>query len=179
MPNFNQLTDRSVLKPSYQLMERAYNDYKIDSKPCKRGLLNQCAVRMSIALERCGFSLNSFDRTRILHSGGRRCVVSIQHAVSASDLANYLRTFWGQPKIFAGQAAGNARQMLRGHKGVIYFNNCFTRDGQTVRRGDHIDLWNGENYFNRINNTRIGGDAGADAEIFNDSDAVWFYALTG
>ena len=44
-----------VVRPQYAFLQRAYDDYRTNSTPCRRGVTNQCAVRMSIALGRSGF----------------------------------------------------------------------------------------------------------------------------
>ncbi|HLM61958.1 MAG TPA: T6SS effector amidase Tae4 family protein, partial [Pyrinomonadaceae bacterium] len=49
--------------------------------------------------------------------------------------------------------------------GIIFFKDCFTRAGETVRIGDHIDLWN-------AGATKTYDDPG------NKSRQVWFWELT-
>lgn len=177
MPEYKNLTNLCYVKPSYQLLQMAYEDYKVDSAPCKAGVTNQCAVRMSVALERCGFSLNAFDPSRRVHRGRSRCKLSIQHVLGANELARYLRRLWGEPETFRRRSKDNADETLGGKKGVIYFNNCFRRSGQASKRGDHIDLWNGEKYYNQIIHIGAGGDAGTRASLFSRSDSVWFFTL--
>lgn len=177
MQCYANLADVCVVQPAYQLMEMAYEDYRIDSAPCKAGVTNQCAVRMSVALERCGFSLNAFDPARRVHRGRSRCVLSIQHVLGANELAKYLKRIWGDPIKFRGRSKDTAQESLAGRKGVIYFNNCFRRAGQASKRGDHIDLWNGEKYYNQIINVGAGGDANPEARLFGRSNAVWFFPL--
>lgn len=177
MPEYNHLSNLCVLKPSYNLMEQAYNDYITDSAPCKAGVRNQCAVRMSIALERCGFSLNAFDPARRVHRGRSRCKQSIQHVLGANELARYLTGLWGVPQRFRGRNKDSAQESLAGCRGVIYFDNCFRRAGQASKRGDHIDLWNGSQYYNQIIRVGAGGDAGARARLFGRAEEVWFYPL--
>ncbi len=171
------LSDVCVVKPSYQIMEMAYEDYKVDSAPCKAGVTNQCAVRMSVALERSGFSLNAFDPARRVHRGRSRCLLSIQHVLGANELARYLKTIWGEPEKFRGRSKNTAKESLAGRQGVIYFNNCFRRAGQASKRGDHIDLWSGKKYYNQIIRVGAGGDADSEARLFGRSDTVWFFPL--
>jgi hypothetical protein len=177
MPTYPPLANYCALKPSYQLMKRAYEDYKMDSAPCKAGVTNQCAVRMSVALERCGFSLNAFDPIRRVHRGRSRCQLDIQHLLGANELARYLTRLWGAPERYAGNAAHNAAAVLGTRTGVIYFDNCFRRAGQSQKRGDHIDLWNGTTYYNTIIHVGAGGDATANTPLFGRSQAVWFFPL--
>ena len=159
-------------------MNRGYQDYIIDSAPCKAGVTNQCAVRMSVALERCGFSLSAFDPPNRVHSGRSRCHLDRPHVLGAKELARYLSRMWGEPEKFRGSAAHSANETLAERRGVIYFNNCFKRKKtDTVRKGDHIDLWTGSQYYNNIIHVGAGGDARSGARLFRRSDAVWFFPL--
>jgi Type VI secretion system (T6SS), amidase effector protein 4 len=56
-------------------------------------------------------------------------------------LANWLQSSarLGRPTIYSDGAA--AKVTLAAKRGVIFFKDCFTRDGSTVQTGDHIDLW--------------------------------------
>ena len=178
MPNWESLVNLCVGKPSYIHMLRAYQDYRIDSGPCKGGYTNQCAVRMSVALERCGFSLDAFDPQRRVHRGRRSCRMNVPHVLGAHELARYLTRMIGPPRIFRGAAGHGAATTLRGQKGIIYFNNCFKRRRTDARKkGDHIDLWNGMQYFNQIIHVSAGGGVRARASLFERSDQVWFYSL--
>ncbi|MCW5959343.1 MAG: hypothetical protein KIS76_04220 [Pyrinomonadaceae bacterium] len=177
MPNYDSLVNYCVTKPSYQLMNRAYQDYLVDSAPCKAGVTNQCAVRMSVALERCGFSLSAFDPQNRVHSGRARCLLDVPHVLGANELARYLSRFWGAPERFNGSAASSAGESLNGRTGVIYFDNCFRREAGGPKTGDHIDLWTGTQYYNQIIHVGAGGDAGAGTGLFGRSEAIWFFPL--
>lgn len=174
---YTSLVNMCVIKPSYQLMQMAYNDYLVDSAPCKGGVTNQCAVRMSIALERCGFSLSAFDPARRVHHGRASCQVSINHVLGANELARYLTRIWGSPERFNGQAGHNAATTLNGRKGIIYFDNCFRRETGGPKTGDHIDLWTGTQYYNQLIHVGAGGDASASATLFTRAEGIWFYPL--
>lgn len=178
MPDWNSLVNACYIKPSYELMKRAYEDYRVDSAPCKAGITNQCAVRMSVALERCGFSLDAFDPHRRVHRGRSSCHLSVQHVVGANELARYLSRIWGEPEKWRGDGVNSAAGELAGRTGIIYFNNCFQRAGQASRRGDHIDLWNGTTYYNQLIHVAAGGDARAGTPLFGRSDEVWFFPLS-
>lgn len=134
-----------VVRPQYAFLQRAYDDYRTNSMPCRRGATNQCAVRMSIALGRSGFGLEGFTpRTRV-HSGTGACATNgMSHVLAALELAEYLKRALGQPVIIRPQSAGagcaHAFTQIRGRTGIVYFNNCFTREGSTVQVGDHVDL---------------------------------------
>lgn len=176
--DYPSLVNVCVLKPSYQLMQRAYSDYVVDSAPCKGGVTNQCAVRMSVALERCGFSLSAFDPANRVHRNRRSCQCDVQHVLGANELARYLTRMWGVPETFNGDAGHNAATTLDGRTGVIYFDNCFRRQADGPKTGDHIDLWTGTQYYNQIIYVGAGGDAGASATLFGRAEAVWFYPLS-
>lgn len=69
-----------------------------------------------------------------------------RYYVNAKELANRLRELWGQPHEIVGEDA--ALQLLRGRNGVIYIENGFgilltSGFGMPLRRGNHIDLWDG------------------------------------
>ena len=85
------------------------------------------------------------------------------HARGAESLANWLReTHLRRQKIFLGVKQG--KKSIKGEKGIIFFEDCFTRDGQTHAVGDHIDLWDGEK--------TIGFQ-----DSRNNSTQVWFWEL--
>jgi hypothetical protein len=173
------LADVCVIKPSYALMRRAYDDYRTDSAPCKAGVTNQCAVRMSVALLRCGFSLDAFRPQNRVHRNRSACRLDVPHVLGAQELANYLRQIWGPPEQFRGRTLHNAQTSLQNRRGIIYFNNCFRRARGGPMVGDHIDLWTGTQYYNQIIHVGAGGDARAGASLFTRADAVWFFPLPG
>lgn len=185
----NYLINGTVAKPIYHLMERAYKDYRADHKPCKRGNIPQCAVRMSIALRRCGFTLDTgwLNPRTIIHTGGGRCIVTIPHAVSAEQVKNYLLDYWGASENYSGSDLEFAHGNLQGRKGIIYFDNCFVRErnrntmdssGRPIKLGDHIDLWNGQQYFNQVLGLGADGRKGsANDRLFNSSEEIRFFPL--
>lgn len=178
MPDWEELVDACYLKPRFMDMVRAYEDYRMDSAPCKGGVTNQCAVRMSVALGRCGFSLGAFEPHHRVHEGRMRCQLTWPHVLGARELAGYLTRMWGAPETFRGSAAHSAGGTLAGRTGVVYFDNCFKRNRTDTRAtGDHIDLWNGTQYYNQIIHVAAGGSAGVGAGLFGLAEAVWFYPL--
>ena len=161
------------------MMERAYRDYLADSAPCKNpDINNQCAVRMSVALGRCGFDLLGFPNRRRVHSGRRTCQLQVEHVVGARELADYLVTALCIPQRFDAKQADDARTTLAGQRGIIYFNNCFRRTAGGPMIGDHIDLFDGTNYYNEIIRVTAGGDARSGTDLFRRADQVWFFPLT-
>jgi hypothetical protein len=85
---------------------------------------------MSIALIGVGMSLDNYEEPKCKHG----------HARGAESLANWLRKrHLGHPKIYKDGA--KAKEEIQGKTGLIFFKDCFTRQNETVARGDHIDLW--------------------------------------
>ncbi len=187
MTTFSMLENRCVFRPSWKLMQHAYNDYSTDRAPCKTSIdghavENQCAVRMSIALERCGFSLAGFgcvrdhNNPRRVHDGRRSCEVNLPHVLAAEELARYIDAVIGFTQDLRGAALRGAQAAL-GSPGIIYFNNCFTRSGQASRRGDHIDLWDGSETYNQKQGGASGAE-GRDTRMFANADRIKFLPLT-
>ncbi len=182
MPDFSAMLSKvrmSAVKPAYSLLQLAYFDYRADPAPCKAGVTNQCAVRMSIALCRCGFGMDAFSPQARVHRGRRACGPTMPHVLGAGELASYLRSLWGAPTLYRGATLADARAGVLGRKGVIYFNNCFSREDDGPRVGDHIDLWTGDRYYNDVIHVPAGGDAAAGTSLFGRADAVWFFDLPG
>lgn len=177
MPDWNPLATVCYVKPPFHLLRQAYEDYRSDSQPCKAGAINQCAVRMSVALERCGISFDAFEPRHRVHRGRSRCRLSVPHVLGARECIRYLRRLWGQPERFRGNDVNSAADSIAGRTGIVYFDNCFTRRGSETRSGDHIDLWNGSNYYNQLIHVSAGGEVPSATPLFGRSDEVWFYHL--
>ncbi|MCY1287969.1 Type VI secretion system (T6SS), amidase effector protein 4 [compost metagenome] len=111
-----------------------WNNYPSENHPCDGGWDNQCAIRMSITLnaERSiHVDRNTYSEPKCGHG----------HARGAESLANWLwRRHLGRPAIYTDGAA--AKRTLSGKTGIIFFKDCFTRQGERRAVGDHIDLWN-------------------------------------
>ncbi|WP_211665345.1 T6SS effector amidase Tae4 family protein [Leucothrix arctica] len=101
---------------------------------------NQCAIRMSTALELSGVII-PVDR-RIL----RRCTTEYRafsdhnhglvkgHVLAAQELANWIKS---EPSTFGSREVVHSKEEILGRSGVIFF-----RDGWGTT--DHIDVWDGE-----------------------------------
>lgn len=127
-------------------------NYPSDS--CSDGYENQCSIRLSIALEGAKVPLNLYSENKCSHG----------HARGAQGLANYLKAGWGAPTWTYRKNRAIAKQLLQTHSGVIFFKNCFIRQGETTKQGDHIDVW-------------YGGKAQT-YQNFTGSDEVWFWKLS-
>lgn len=182
MPGYQPFISMCVGRPQYGLLQRAYDEYVGNSAPCGRGITNQCAVRMSIALGRSGFGLEGFpDRSRV-HSGNGQCNTGgMPHVLGAHELAVWLSRSLGSPLIIRPEGGGtgcaHAFAQIRGKRGIVYFNDCFRRGGSTVQTGDHIDLFNGTQYYNQVLHPRAGGDETTGGDLFGRSNQVWFWEL--
>jgi hypothetical protein len=133
-----------------------WNNYPAESSPCDGGWPNQCAIRMSVTLnaeQTIRVDAYTYSEPRCAHG----------HARGAESLANWLwLNHLGRPRIFTEGAT--AKRSLNEKTGIIFFKDCFIRKGETVQRGDHIDLWN-------RGATKTYSDPG------NKSKQVWFWEL--
>jgi hypothetical protein len=142
-----------VAKPSFHNL---WTNYPAVSSPCDGGWANQCAIRLSLALNgelTLTVSKSTYSEPKCSHG----------HARGAESLAHWLARKVGKPKIFKDGA--KAKLALASNTGIIFFKDCFTRAGETKRVGDHIDLWN-------KGMTKTFDDPG------NKSAQVWFWELT-
>lgn len=118
-----------------------------DSHPCVTaqgndppGYSNQCAIKVSYALEKSGASLDSFSGALCPNGSAR----SNRWAARAAELAAWLkkRPFCGcpYPKKVTGE---DYEATIKGRTGIIYYKDYWLREGEKLPTGDHIDLWNG------------------------------------
>lgn len=132
-----------------------WDNYPRVNSPCGGPWLNQCAIRMSIAL-------NGEGTLTVSKATYKEPVCAHGHARGAEALAYWLGKKIGQPRKWVRGA--DAKAALAGSQGIIFFKDCFTREGQTVQRGDHIDLW-------KHGLTKTFSDPD------NEAKQVWFWAL--
>jgi hypothetical protein len=84
----------------------------------------------------------------------------------------------GAPRRFTRVERDDTEQRVQREKGIIYFDNFFTRSGQKSKMGDRIDLWTGKNYYNQLIGVGPGSDAGAEAKLSARSNVgIWFWEL--
>jgi hypothetical protein len=168
----------STAKPSGTALFAAYTRYFMDRTPCEDGRINnQCAVRLSVAMVRCGFSIRDqdFSDPRRIHRGRRACGIPEDHVCGAKELADALVRLWGPGAEYRDRTVGLALANMIGRWGIVYFNNCFTRSGQQNPTGDHIDLWDGHRYMNQRLAVGAGGNAGAQTDLFSRSANRGYY----
>ena len=119
-------------KPQFN---KLWTSYPRDNAPCDGPWSNQCAIRLSLALNGEGtikVDSLSYSEPKCAHG----------HARGAESLANWLQQkHLGQPLIFT--TPQNAKEKLKSKQGIIFFKDCFARGNESWvnRRGDHIDLW--------------------------------------
>lgn len=165
----------SVERPPFGLLNVVYGMYYNDAAPCKDAkILNQCAVRLTLAMGRCGFSFALFEPQNRLHQGRRACELDDPHIVGADELHKFFMNVWDTGLKGKGS---EIREQIRGRPGIVYFENCFIRPGETAKKGDHIDLWTGEKIYNQILYLRAGGDTTADSDLFTRAGFVRFFWL--
>lgn len=166
----------SLPKPNFPIMKMWYEFYRNDSRPCKNGVTNQCAVRMSLALFKSGFSFGTFPDQKRIHSGKKGCKLDkVPHILGADELHQYLMQVWDAGEKGKGV---KIKEDIKGRTGIVYFNNCFKKKStDTSKTGDHIDLWNGEQYYNQILGIGAGGNAKASSDLFNLASYVRFFSL--
>ncbi len=181
------LSNMSTIRPAYSLMETAYDDYANGvsgvtdpTKPCpQRGITNQCAVRMSVALVRCGLSLDTFTPRERVHRG--HCGLQVHHVLGAQELERYLRRIMGTPVEYLNltrdrRVGQRIYESILGRKGIIYFNDMFTRPDGTG--GDHIDLFNGRLCYNHIIRITPGGNTSHQTQTyFHKATKISFFKL--
>lgn len=175
------LVQQCVARPPYS--DRGYNDYGSNPRSCQRGATDQCAVRMSLALGRAGFGLeSSTPRTRVLSGNGACQTNGLEHALGAVELATHLERSPGAPQSWRERTPNGGCAfvcaLIQGQTGILDFNNCFTREGSTVRQGDHIDLFHGRQYYNEIIHPRAAGGETTGGFPFGRAGGVRFWRLS-
>ncbi|MEN3942420.1 T6SS effector amidase Tae4 family protein [Prosthecobacter sp. SYSU 5D2] len=95
---------------------------------------NQCAIRMSTALQAAGFPLDGGFAT----NWGPVCLVNqTSLARGAKPLADYIWRTFGAPVTLDTSSSAT----ISGKKGIVYFDQQGSDNNIIVYR--HIDLWDG------------------------------------
>jgi hypothetical protein len=67
--------------------------------------------------------------------------LATRYYVQAQQLANRLRSEWGEPELLD---AGDAERRIQGRRGVVFLQDAYRAGGTFGRQtGDHIDVWDG------------------------------------
>ena len=124
------------------------------SMPCSSDFMNQCAIRMSVALDGAKIDTRGFDKM----FPGRRCWYghSPGHILAAQELADWIST---ETQYFGLRKEYTDGDDVRKLQGIVFIQNGW---GTT----DHIDLWDGS-----IGEMR-GGSSG-----YLSRGRVWFWEL--
>lgn len=129
--------------------------------PCDKSKYgNQCAIRMSVALQSAGIDMTSCSAVKCDYHLTTH--TKVKHYLRAQELAT-----WFEKKSVFGKTYKYSRQEInkRGYKDI--FDNrqgvIFIQDGWGPT--DHVDLWNG----NLIKNGSLN--------YFNKGVAIWFWEI--
>ncbi len=133
---------------------------------------NQCAIKMSFALEAGGLSLSSYPKNRIENRPVERLNGQKKRgALAAQELAAWLSKALAKPEELEPAAA---QKLVSGKKGIVFFKDFWTRDGETTPQGDHIDLWDGK----QIPGYPPGNPLHQGTlDYFARSRAIWFWEV--
>jgi len=112
---------------------------------------DQCAIRMSVALQNAGINMTSFSQKLVKPLDGQKTIGRIMlngksTATRANELGEWLKLHpipgIGKPENITGKDWENK---VEGRTGIIMFDGYWTRTGETAAdaSGGHIDLWNG------------------------------------
>jgi Type VI secretion system (T6SS), amidase effector protein 4 len=154
------------------------NPHVSGTKPCRDAQAhNQCAVRLSCALEGLspGF-LDDFDPANRVHRGRPTCAELPPHVLGAAELGRYMSTKWGMPYSVPKQL--DMRETLSGRPGLLWFVSCYEVDTQSHIRSDHVDFWTGWHYMNEVFHEPAGKNGSASEDLFMTSHGgVRFFPL--
>lgn len=127
-----------------------YVDPETDEPPA--GYENQCAIKVSVALQNAGIDMKTFVGATVRLGDKRRV------SVRAEELARWLKKQPASSGLAKPLAITGLKwdEKIKGKTGIVYFANYWKRPGETERpTGDHIDLWNGS----RLTNNGLLGTA--------------------
>jgi len=126
------------------------------SFPCnKKKYENQCAIRMSVAIQGAGISMADYKENKCDEKG------HIVHARGAQALANWIETKSGEFGVVKKYSNDKWREIKNAQKGIVLIVD-FWGNPQT---GDHIDLWDGASM------------KGGSPEYFDKAKKIWFWEI--
>jgi hypothetical protein len=117
---------------------------------------NECAVRLSAALQKSGIDMSSYRGVKCGSSG---------YAVRGHELALWMSGAGrlGKPQVF--KDGNEALKQLGGVTGIVYIRQFKGVDQPNIR-WDHIDVWNGRNFAH-----------GATQYFSGSPSYVWFWPI--
>lgn len=155
----------------------------VDPKTGKdpKGYEDQCAIKVSFALEKSGIKMKSFS--------GAICPSAYakgRWAIRAQELADWLieRPFCGCPKV-ENVTGENYETTIKTRTGIIFYKDYWTRAGERTPSGDHIDLWNGsrltasglEGFLTTVARFYIGIQSGPNFSDLRKSKRILFWEI--
>jgi hypothetical protein len=144
--------------------QKLWDAYPQDWTPCRSlsngvpNFENQCAIRMGVALSRCGFKFNDFN--------GEFCWFHPEfdaHILRVEELLRYLKKKLPKETLTIAKRKYDEpieSEFCGGRQGIIVFQNFWGSGNQ----GDHIDLINEEGEL------KSGED-----DYFERSERVYFW----
>ena len=126
-------------KPTFKELERKYHGTGFDPGsrfPCE--YVDQCAVRMSVALQHCGYKIEGFhDPKRIHGTPGHRCALKEPHIVGATELMDHIKKDFGLTMVFPLHQIGDAYAALASG-GAIIFDRASQAYGKRLQRHTEV-----------------------------------------
>ena len=133
-----KVTDKVTVRFDELWKNYPSNDPCVNPATKKKAYDNQCAIRVGLALEKCGVGFKSFRGPRCEFGAAGNGMV-----LRAQELADWLSTQpfanCTKPKMYSGKGFQSS---VAAQKGIIFFKDYWLRDGEKTPTGDHIDLWN-------------------------------------
>lgn len=164
---------RPMQRPSGIKLWKEYERFQGNRQPCARGVINQCAVRMSVALSRsnCDFDFRGWTLGYV-HDNAGACRELPPHVTSSRNLVYYLRSLGLHFEIFRKSntlSAEDIKQRILGRTGIIFFEYCFGVNNS------HIDFWNGKAFMNQVLRISAGGGLPHSSDLFAAARGeIWF-----
>lgn len=144
---------------------------------------DQCAIKMSIALQQAGVPLATFKGATASSPVLQLGVKPVKAALRAEELAQWLIKVLGQPDKYTAAVAIEA---VKFRNGIVFFKDFWARDlpngGQESginRSGDHIDVWDGHTIpsMPTVNTSQFANPLGGWSHYFKNAKAVWLWEI--
>ena len=129
---------------------------------------NQCAIRMSIALQKSGVDLSGTkNKTNPGTGPDHKTFTDKGEVLGAYNLAIFLWGYLGKPGVIINGNIWDVPDYLKGQTGIIFFMD-FVEDGVRSYNAVHIDLWNGSS---------IRASETFDQNQMFDAKVIWFWPV--
>jgi hypothetical protein len=127
-----------------------WDNHPYPATPCDSSFVNQCAIRMGVALQLSGLQVTGVAKCWFKHSP--------RHVLRAQELANALVDRVDHVGRVEKHRSSVTSEDFAGQRGIV-----FIMDGWGAT--DHIDLWNGSQM------------KAGDSSYFARGKQVWFWKL--